>query len=319
MIQLTSSIGEISKARAGLYDASDPRASLASSSPANAAPTAFASAEYGRFYRDAPAEADEHGRRWYLRGQNFVLNHIEAAQKGSFERLGQPDEYALILPEEDMRVEVEAGAEKIVATGGSIVFIPAGDSRVTALREGTIVRLVTALSRDLAEKCANASSYREPRPNIPPFRPWPAPTGGPRIRVYPLEVPATPGRFGTIHRCSTFMISAIERYEGPRDPTRLSPHSHDDFEQCSLAVAGSFTHHIRWPWTPNLEQWREDQHEHCLSPSAVVIPPPAIHTSQAMSPRTNRLIDIFCPPRMDFSSRPGWVLNANDYPLPEAG
>jgi hypothetical protein len=300
-----------------LYDASDPRASLATAAPAPVVATGFAGAEYGRFYRDPPTEAGAHGRLWYLRGQNFVVNYIEAAEGGSFERLDQPDEYALILPGEDMAIEVEAGDQRAVVAGGSIVFVPAVGSRVTALREGAIIRLVTTLAHDLAEKCANASSYSTPRPNIPPFEPWPEPIGGARIGVYPLEVPATPGRFGTIHRCSTFMISAIERYEGPRDPRRLSPHSHDDFEQCSLAVAGTFTHHIRWPWTTDREQWREDQHELCLSPSAVVIPPPAIHTSQAMSPGTNRLIDIFCPPRTDFSSRPGWVLNARDYPPPK--
>jgi mannose-6-phosphate isomerase-like protein (cupin superfamily) len=298
-----------------MYEQSDPRASLAPSA-APVAATSFAPAEYGLFDRTPPAEADAQGRSWYLRGQNFVLNYIEAVEGGRFPRHAQPDEYALILPDPNMAIEVSAGGETVAVRGGSVVFVPAGYSLVRATAAGRIVRLLTARSADLAAKCANAESYREPHPNIPPFVPWPAAESA-KIRVYPLEVPATPGRFGSIYRCSTFMINAIERYEGPRDTARLSPHHHDDFEQCSLAVEGSFVHHIRWPWTPNLAAWRTDEHAHCGSPSAVVIPPPAIHTSRAMDPGTNRLIDIFCPPRLDFSSKEGWVLNAGDYPMPE--
>ncbi|MTJ84252.1 MAG: hypothetical protein F8N37_24985 [Telmatospirillum sp.] len=300
-----------------MYDRSDPRSALAAQSPSATAATEFAGAEYGRFYRDPPQIAGAEGKSWYLRGQNFVLGYHETLPGAVLSRSGQADEYVVLVPDRGLRVEVSANGETRTVAGGALIVVPAGDSALRLPDGGRVVRLLTVLAEDLVAMASNAASYATRHPNIPPFAPWPAAPGEPRIRAYSIDVPAEEGRFGRIFRCSTFMVNFLDPYVGPRDATKMSPHAHDDFEQCSLALEGSFTHYIRWPWTTNLNVWREDDREVCDAPSVAVIPPPAIHTSRATADGINLLVDIFCPPRADFSARPGWVLNAGDYPLPE--
>jgi hypothetical protein len=298
-----------------MYNSTDPRASLATAKSAPQA-TEFAAAEYLKFYEAAPQEDDANGKTWLGRGQNFIIAHSEAKPGASFSRTGQIDEYAVLLPDAKSSATITWQGKTETVAGYSLVFVPPGDSTVSLPDGGRLVRMFSTRSEDLAEACVNAHSYVTPHPNIPPFQPWPEPRGGYRVRAYSLDVPPEPGRFGRIWRCTTFMVNVLPADKGPRDIHKLSPHYHDDFEQCSLALEGSYTHHIRWPWTPSLNAWRADDHEFCASPSVTVIPPPAIHTSRGMDVGVNQLVDIFSPPRFDFSEKQGWVLNADDYPMP---
>jgi hypothetical protein len=300
-----------------MYHSTDPRAALAAATAgAKPAATHFAGAEYAKFYEQMPAEDQNGARTWYARGQNFIIAYSDAEKGGVLSRTNQPDEYVVLLPDPGAGAEIAWGHERVTVSGHSITFVPAGASSVTLLGAAEVVRMMTTRSEDLNRLCSNAASYAAAHPNLPPFEPWPEATGGRKIRSYSLDVAVTPGRFGRIFRCSTFMVNFLEPKNGPRDTTKMSPHHHDDFEQCSLALAGTFIHHMRWPWTTDMGQWRNDDHERCGSPSIAVIPPPAIHTSQAMDPRLNILVDVFCPPRVDFSEKPGWVLNEADYPMP---
>lgn len=301
-----------------MYSQTDPRSKLSSSQAqaSNANHTEFAGTEYGKFYELPPVESGEATRTWWHRGQNFFLAYSEVSAGGAFIRKNQLDEYVLILPDKDTQALVTAGDSETTVDGYSLVIVPPGESEITFAKGGRVIRLFTAANEDLRELPVNKSSYYEAHPNLPTFEPWPNPPGGAMVRVYSLDVPRKEGRFGRIWRCSTFMVNFLEPYDGPRDPSKLSPHSHDDFEQCSLALEGEFVHHVRWPWTTDMAQWRPDEHEHCASPSSTVIPAGAIHTSQAMSTGINQLVDIFCPPRLDFSRQEGWVLNEDEYPLP---
>lgn len=300
-----------------MFHSSDPRSTLAAETVARPdVPGQFAGADYVKFYATAPGENLDKAKTWYGRGQNFIIAYSEAEAGAVLARTGQPDEYVVLLPDAGGGAEITWENEKTVVTGSSISFVPAGTSAVTLLGPAKVVRMMTTRSADLERLCSNASSYALPHPNIPEFAPWPQAASGPKIRSYSLDVAPEEGRFGRIYRCSTFMVNFLDPKNGPRDITKMSPHHHDDFEQCSLALAGTFIHHLRWPWTTDMRQWRPDEHEECGSPSIAVIPPPAIHTSQATDPKLNLLVDIFCPPRLDFSSKPGWVLNAADYPMP---
>ncbi|QHE88873.1 hypothetical protein F9K07_14245 [Hydrogenophaga sp. BPS33] len=296
----------------------DPRASLAAYGPSTST-QGFSPAEIARFH-DGPPQHEAAGlRMWFARGQNFIVAYVEAQAGACFERADQPDEYVLLQPDESAAVDIEWQGRTTAVAGHRIAFVPAGASALRVRQAGRLVLLFSTQSADLCARCSNQAAYEAPHPYMPPFAPWPTAADGPCVRHHSLDVADEPGRFGRIWRCSTFMVNVLPAQVGPRDVAQLSPHHHDDFEQGSLALEGAFVHHLRWPWTGNMHHWREDEAVHCGAPSIAVIPPRAIHTSRAVLEGLNQLVDIFSPPRWDFSLKPGWVLNADDYPLPKEG
>jgi hypothetical protein len=111
------------------------------------------------------------------------------------------------------------------------------------------------------------------------------------------------------------MINIFEPSVAGRDLAALSPHDHMEFEQGSLTIEGDFTHYLRTPWGRDRSLWRADEAVDCSGCSLIVIPPGMIHTT-SWAGKGARLVDIFSPPRDDFSLKPGWIRNADDYPLP---
>jgi hypothetical protein len=302
-----------------MYDKSDPRSALSTAKRDTQSGTTATPASYGLYYQDPPIDDDANGRGWYTRSQNLLVHYIESKPGARFSRKGQVDEYMIVLPDDDTPYEITAKGESIQGDGSQVVIVPPGDSEIHLPRGGRVVRLFSTQSPDLNDKCANAATYVEPDPSIPPFKPWPEPPAGYKLRVYDLQRTREPGQLGPIWRCTTIMLNFPPPGGGPRDVTKMSPHSHDDFDQCSLVLAGSFRHNMRWPWGLNKNDWRPDEDPVVGSPSATMIPARVIHTSESQTPGPdgNRMADIFAPPRLDFSLQKGWIKNADEYPLPE--
>lgn len=293
----------------------DPRARLATYNRSESAGNA--SAEVARFYATDPDDDDGTARSWYLRGQNFVLVLTEASPGAVLERTDQVDEYLVLLEHASTAAEVAWQGRTESVPGHSIVMVPPGDSAVTLPAGGRVTRLFTVKSEDLVARCPNASSYEVPKPNVAPYEAWPEPVGGWKVRSYSLDVDIPEGGFAKMFRNTNFMVNVFRTFDKPRPRDRMSPHAHDDFEQCSLVLSGDYVHSLRWEWGADLDEWREDEHIEVGAPSAVVIPAATIHSSRWVAEGENRLVDIFSPPRVDFSKVDGWVLNAHDYPMPE--
>jgi len=302
-----------------MYVASDPR-SIMAKAPDTKKPAGGQVAAAGYFpFDDAhPFDTVEGMKSWFAPAANFVVVYAKAAAGQKLERTRQADEYMVILPERETRVAIIWEGQKTEIDGHSVVFVPGGQSTIEIIAGGPVIRFFTRQASDIVARYEALHPDFAVDHNVPPLTPWPDPVGGFKVRAYSLDIEPEEGRFGRIFRSTNFMVNFVYPRQGPRDRTMLSPHSHDDFQQCSLCLAGSYIHHLRWPWGTNADLWRDDDHVTCGAPSVAIIPAQALHTSEAAGTGTNELVDIFSPPRMDFSVQPGWVLNADEYPAPDA-
>jgi hypothetical protein len=269
----------------------------------------------GLYYASEPRLQAAGQKTWITRSANVVVVISEVSAGTELARENNPDEYMLLLPP-GVRAVVHAGAGSVEAGPESLTILPPGKTTIKLLDDGVVTRIFSVRATDLAARADNVNVYADGAPSVAPQDDWPAPRGGFKIRNYRLADYTDPNIFGRLFRSTNLMINVFERKTDRRDPKKLSPHSHSDFEQISLALAGSFVHHLRTPWTADSSTWRDDQHLEMHSPSALVIPTNLIHTTQDVGEGVTWLVDVFGPPRMDFSLQPGVVRNADEYPMP---
>lgn len=295
-----------------MYATTDPRSRLQNPGTATSN-DAIAAPDYVEFSTEPPCRSDN-ARTWTARGQNFVVAYSQVEPGARLERTAHPSEYCVVVTDAGTSLTIYSGDNHVVLDQPGLVIVPPGDSTVVAHDAGTVVRIFDNDATDVAEAAINAASYIRPHPRVAAPPPATPPTAGHTLRVHRLaDHPAEPGRFGAIFRTSRLMVNFLGPQVGPRDPERLSPHHHDDFEQGSLTLQGNWVHHIRTPWTTRRSTWRNDEHHQVDGASLTIIPPPTVHTSEAVGSGTNVMLDVFAPPREDFAAQ-GWVLNNADYP-----
>jgi len=273
-------------------------------------------AAYHDFTERAPDETGDGAEHWYAPATNFVVATSKVEAGARLVTTANPDEHCLVLPTGASSVTVTAGGETTTAHENTLVVIPPGDSVIEVLTAGYVHRVFSNVSPTYARtKVFALPTY--PAAPVAPAVPWPDPVGGFKLRRYALaELTHLDGVQRTF-RTTNMMIKLAPAKNERRSPAAMSPHTHDDFEQASLVVHGEWVHHVRHPWGRDIADWRDDEHHKVGSPSVTIIPPHAIHTSQSIGPELNQLVDIFAPPRVDFSLTPGKVTNADEYPMPE--
>jgi hypothetical protein len=245
-----------------------------------------------------------------VRGQNFMVEWFEASQATSL-NFASSDETMVMLFNTSGKISGETLTAE--APHRSLSVIPAGHYEISLHGAGHGCILSTD-RKDTPAAALNAASYRTPDTRVTAVGPsWPRVKDARTIQVFEIDRLAAPADNPRLKmfQSATMSINWVD-YDGPRDRTALSPHSHADFEQASLAVAGDFIHHLRVQWGKNANEWRDDEHKIAGSPSVLVIPPDLIHTTEGVGDGHHLLIDIFAPPRRDFIAK-NWVHNAGEY------
>lgn len=266
------------------------------------------------FHRHSPGPGTRH---WLVRSQNFFVEWAEAGRVGSTLQAASSHETMVLVFGHAARVTWQG--KTVQAPPRSACIVPAGGLSVD-LDPGGSSAVLASQRDDLGQRLAlNQADFTQADPRVQPFTPpfcRLADAGA--IRVWTIDsfqAPASNPRLKML-QSATLSINWVD-YDGPRDRRSLSPHSHADLEQGSLAVAGRFVHHLRQPWGRDADLWREDRHIEVGSPSMLVVPVNLTHTSEGVGPGPHLLIDVFSPPRVDFIAK-AWVHNAADYRAPTA-
>lgn len=272
------------------------------------------------FHKMAPQIVEPKAKTWITRGGNFAVAVSEVEAGAVLARASDLEEHMVIVPPDGATLSISAGGQTIEAQPDSLTIVPPGASTIIAMSKGLFAQIYSKASRDIMALASNAATYADGAPELAPPDLWPAPHDGFKLRHYPLAQYAKAGGERIqprVFRSTNMLVNLFVPFQTRRETVGLSPHWHDDFEQASLTLSGRWTHHLRYNWGPDLASWIADDHGEMTTPSVAIIPATVVHTTRDVGEGESSLYDIFCPPRLDFARKKGFVLNEDEYPLPD--
>lgn len=255
------------------------------------------------------------GRHWLMRSHNFSVEWMELPAGAPAVEFDSDFESLMIVSRGAVRLaSAQATAPLIDVPQHAVAIVPPGRHLLSTSAEARLV-LIASQRGDIARRrVLNAEGNEPPDPRVLPagrlYRRRQPLDGAQVLPIAAVMASADKPRLKML-QTETLSLNLVE-YDGPRDRSELSPHSHASFEQGSLAIEGDFVHHLRVSWGSDAGLWREDEHLHAPSPSLLVVPVEMIHTTEGVGAGHHFLVDVFSPPRGDFIDK-GWIFNAADY------
>lgn len=255
------------------------------------------------------------GHHWLMRSHNFWVEWVELPAGAPGFEFESDFESLLIVSRGAVQLSsAQATAPLVEVPHHAVAIVPAGRHALSATLDAKLVLIASQRSDVARRRVLIAEAIEPPDPRVlPAGRPYRRKRALDGAQVLPIEAIMASADKPRLKMLQTETLSLnLVEYEGPRDRSELSPHSHASFEQGSLAIEGDFVHHLRVSWGSDAGLWRDDEHLHAPSPSLLVVPVEMIHTTEGVGPGHHFLVDVFAPPRGDFIDK-GWIFNAADY------